>query len=60
MCLRVKELYLSCIASRAPLEAQLVLEGSSNKQLLHIEGNYILAYLIFKGEESNTSLDIVV
>ena len=60
MCLRVKGLYLSCIASCALLEAQLVLKGSSNKQLLYIEGNYILAYLIFKGKKGNTSLDIAV
>ena len=60
MCLRVKGLYLSYIASRALLEARLVLEGSSNKQLLYIKENYILAYLIFKGEEGNTSLDVAV
>ena len=60
MYLRVKELYLSCVASCALLEAQLILKESSNKQLLYIEGNYILAYLIFKGEEGNTSLDIAV
>jgi hypothetical protein len=58
MCVRVKELYLSCVASRAPLVAQLVLKASSNKQLLHVEGNYVLKYLKFKDEEGNTSLEV--
>jgi hypothetical protein len=55
---RVKGLYLSCVASRALLVAQLVLEASSNKQLLHVKGNYVLEYLKFKDKESNTSLEV--
>jgi hypothetical protein len=31
MCVRVKGLYLSCVASRALLVARLVLEASSNE-----------------------------
>ena len=58
MCVRVKELYLSCVASRALLVARLVLEASSNKQLLHIKRNYVLEYLKFKDKESNTSLKV--
>jgi hypothetical protein len=58
MCVRVKGLYLSYVASRALLVAQLVLEASSNKQLLHVEGNYVLEYLKFKDEEGNTSLEV--
>ena len=58
MYVRVKELYLSCIASCALLVARLVLEASSNKQLLHVEGNYVLKYLKFKDKEGNTSLKV--
>jgi hypothetical protein len=58
MCVRVKRLYLSYIASRALLVAQLILKASSNKQLLHIKGNYVLKYLKFKDEEGNTSLKV--
>jgi hypothetical protein len=58
MCVRIKELYLSCVASRALLVAQLVLEVSSNKQLLHVERNYVLKYFKFKDEKGNTSLEV--
>jgi hypothetical protein len=58
MCVQVKGLYLSCVASYAPLVARLVLEASSNKQLLHVEGNYVLEYLKFKDKEGNTSLEV--
>jgi hypothetical protein len=58
MCVRVKGLYLSCVASRALLVARLILEASSNKQLLHVEGNYVLEYLKFKDKEGNTSLEV--
>jgi hypothetical protein len=58
MCVRVKGLYLSCVASRALLVARLVLEASGNEQLLHVEGNHVLEYLKFKDEEGNTSLEV--
>ena len=58
MCVQVKGLYLFYIASYALLVAQLVLEASSNKQLLHVKKNYILKYLKFKDKESNTSLKV--
>jgi hypothetical protein len=58
MCVRVKGLYLSCIASCALLVARLVLEVSSNKQLLHVERNYVLKYLKFKNKKGNTSLKV--
>jgi hypothetical protein len=58
MCVQVKGLYLSCVASRALLVAQLVLKASSNKQLLHVEGNYVLKYFKFKDEKGNTSLEV--
>jgi hypothetical protein len=58
MCVRVKGLYLSYVASRALLVARLVLEVSSNKQLLYIKENYVLKYLKFKDEEGNTSLEV--
>jgi hypothetical protein len=58
MCVQVKGLYLSCVASCALLVAQLILEVSSNKQLLHVEGNYVLKYLKFKDKEGNTSLKV--
>jgi hypothetical protein len=58
MCVRVKGLYLSYVASRAPLVARLVLKASSNKQLLHVKGNHVLEYLKFKDKEGNTSLKV--
>jgi hypothetical protein len=58
MYVQVKGLYLSCVASYALLVARLVLEVSSNKQLLHVEGNYVLKYLKFKDKEGNTSLKV--
>jgi hypothetical protein len=58
MCVRVKGLYLSYVASRALLVARLILEASSNKQLLHVEGNYVLKYLKFKDKKGNTSLEV--